>query len=384
MNKYIISLSILLLLLGVTVSYGQSCTTTVSANETFSTATWVSAGGATCPPAAGVESTVDLFITVNANRDLVVDYSFDMIGDFDVTLGNGSEIIFDNNVDVTVTGNFPMAGNSNSNLTISTGSDIVVTGDMGDPSMNNTNFTVDGTLNVAGTFSAKNNSGFEGSGSISGGTIDLGNGSSCGSPCPVEGGFDNCDSGDSFCTDQSITPIKLLFFKGRAVAEGVELKWATYFEENFDYFSIQRSSDGIEYEELYQVKGNGWSTDINNYSYTDFSPLQGRSYYRLQSVDFDGYTEIFEAVAINFQGQNAEISIYPNPAGSSGFEITLPYQPSYGEKAGIYSMQGDLVKSLDLEKGKSRYRVSSDLNKGVYIVKTLTGERSYTRRLIIH
>jgi hypothetical protein len=52
-------------------------------------------------------------------------------------------------------------------------------------------------------------------------------------------------------------PVELLFFNGKVFNETVKLNWATASEENFEYFSIERSADGIDFKEIAQVAGSG-------------------------------------------------------------------------------------------------------------------------------
>jgi hypothetical protein len=44
-------------------------------------------------------------------------------------------------------------------------------------------------------------------------------------------------------------PIQLLFFKVKQTNSGHLLEWATVSEINFDYFSVERSGDGINFRE---------------------------------------------------------------------------------------------------------------------------------------
>lgn len=185
-------------------------------------------------------------------------------------------------------------------------------------------------------------------------------------------------------SESGVTPITLLNFDSRTSLDKIYLIWATSYEENFDYFSLQRSKSGKEYHEIAQIEGNGWSTDINNYSYTDYSPLNGKSYYRLQSFDFDGYTEIFDAIAVNYTGQNNSLNIYPNPASIDGFEFSLTDNPSEGNVAEIFTLQGTLVKTIHLKENAFSYKVSELNEKGTYLLKAKINESVIVKRFVIN
>ena len=47
------------------------------------------------------------------------------------------------------------------------------------------------------------------------------------------------------------------------------MDWATASEDNFHYFSIQRSGQDLEFQEIGRVSGAGYSTTVINYSFED-------------------------------------------------------------------------------------------------------------------
>lgn len=110
-------------------------------------------------------------------------------------------------------------------------------------------------------------------------------------------------------------PVELVSFSAKAVENRVEIEWVTASERNNDYFTIERSKDGIDFEEVARVDGAGNSTSTLYYQSVDFNPYQGTSYYRLKQTDFDGQTKTFEAVSVNIQ--DLDMLVWPNPASSN-------------------------------------------------------------------
>jgi Icc-related predicted phosphoesterase len=66
------------------------------------------------------------------------------------------------------------------------------------------------------------------------------------------------------------------------------LQWNTSHEVNSDYFTIERSANGIDYETLMVVPGAGNSSLPQRYEFQDSKPLAGSNYYRLSAVDRNG------------------------------------------------------------------------------------------------
>ena len=90
-------------------------------------------------------------------------------------------------------------------------------------------------------------------------------------------------------------PIELLYFNATPNQSVVDLTWATASELNNDFFTVERSIDGLTWENVVTVNGAGTTTQRNNYSAVDTRPVAGLSYYRLKQTDFDGaftYSEI--------------------------------------------------------------------------------------------
>lgn len=113
-------------------------------------------------------------------------------------------------------------------------------------------------------------------------------------------------------------PVELLSFAGQVTANSVLLKWSTASEVNNSYFSVERSTDGFNFKEIAIVEGAGTTNNLKNYSFEDRFPLNGRSYYRLKQVDFNGQSEYSEVVSVKVEPfeSNINMTLFPNPAQS--------------------------------------------------------------------
>lgn len=101
-------------------------------------------------------------------------------------------------------------------------------------------------------------------------------------------------------TDPSSLPIELLYFKGICQNKNVLLDWKTATETNNEFFTVARSSNGIDFTDIAVLKGAGNSTRPLYYNYIDpaipdsFDLL----YYRLQQTDFNGKTSFSHIVSV--------------------------------------------------------------------------------------
>ena len=83
-------------------------------------------------------------------------------------------------------------------------------------------------------------------------------------------------------------PIELVDFKAETITNITNLKWTTTSERNISHFSIEKSLNGYNFEEIGKVNSIGNSTSQINYSFTENTKLYRAAYYRLKQVDFDG------------------------------------------------------------------------------------------------
>ncbi|HRH67083.1 MAG TPA: hypothetical protein PLU53_12350, partial [Bacteroidia bacterium] len=110
-------------------------------------------------------------------------------------------------------------------------------------------------------------------------------------------------------------PIELATFSATLVGKQVDVKWTTQAEINNHFFTLERSADNINFTEIGRVDGAGNSTSTNNYTFTDFHPLTGVSYYRLKQTDFDGKFAYFPVSVIR-NVRKGSFAVYPNPSSS--------------------------------------------------------------------
>ena len=109
-------------------------------------------------------------------------------------------------------------------------------------------------------------------------------------------------------------PIELLSFTGTIHEKNNILEWMTATEKNNDFFTVQRSFDGITFESIGTVKGAGNSNVPVSYRLTDDHPVNGVTYYQLMQTDFDGTSSKSGIIALNRKSASCVVSAYPNPS----------------------------------------------------------------------
>lgn len=90
-------------------------------------------------------------------------------------------------------------------------------------------------------------------------------------------------------------PVGLTSFDLACEDDRAKLEWHTATENNSDYFTIWRSTDGKAFEELAKVKASGNSSTEKIYEWIDVRASEEEVYYQLSQTDFDGTTNYYES-----------------------------------------------------------------------------------------
>lgn len=174
------------------------------------------------------------------------------------------------------------------------------------------------------------------------------------------------------CDQFKMLPVKLEYFQAKKQGEKqVQLSWATSSENNTKEFIIERSADGIRFNQLNKVTAKGNSTVEVIYSDLDAFPQAGTNFYRLTTVDMDGQKTYSNIVQVNFAAAtNVSARVYPNPA-SSEVKIDLSNFPLYDNSLSISDMTGMTVLRRPAFSGTSISLNIETLKPGVYFVKIM-------------
>jgi len=144
--------------------------------------------------------------------------------------------------------------------------------------------------------------------------------------------------------DYATIPVELTSFSANVVGLGVELNWTTATEVNNQGFEIERSEDGLNFNQVGYVPGFGTTTEPKSYSYTDQSVTSETHYYRLKQIDFDGsftYSDVAEVEVFLPTVFSLEQN-YPNPFNpSTSIQFSLPVDARV--TINIYNLVGENV-----------------------------------------
>lgn len=184
----------------------------------------------------------------------------------------------------------------------------------------------------------------------------------------VSTGFSEFALGSTFQSNP--LPVEWLSFKAVSSEHGVELHWQTATEINNDFFTVLRSGNGEDFTPLTQLPGAGNSNQMLSYSFTDYHPLPGISYYKIRQTDFDGTTDYsaIRAVEINTE-KDVRITARER---AIFFHFSNPHADA--RQYQVYNLQGHLLAAGTIQGSALNYRVDATAWEMQLLLVTLYSE----------
>ena len=175
-------------------------------------------------------------------------------------------------------------------------------------------------------------------------------------------------------TFPGFVPVELTSFAASIIGTDINLSWITATEINNQGFEIERSNDQNAWEKIGFVEGNGTTTEMKYYSFSDTKLETGKYFYRLKQIDFDGtyeYSSIVEA-EVTIPLEYALAQNYPNPFNPST-KINFSLAADSKVVLKIYDLLGQEVTTLvdgELIAGNHELTFNGiGLNSGVYFYR---------------
>jgi hypothetical protein len=176
--------------------------------------------------------------------------------------------------------------------------------------------------------------------------------------------------------------VSLLAFEAKAQQANVHLTWTSVIEINNEYYSIERSADGKNFESLSTIKGAGNSSAIIDYIFIDPSPLFGKSYYRLKQIDAYGNGSYSDIIGISI----SENPLFEILSAESTVHLTFTAAKSEKCNINIYGMDGSQVfnTALSVNRGKNVKDLECTyLEKGMYLLSISNDEEILSKEYFV-
>jgi len=167
----------------------------------------------------------------------------------------------------------------------------------------------------------------------------------------------------------STLPVELLDFQAVNTKDGVRLNWETSTETDNDYFTIERSEDGVNFIDILEVSAAGNTTTTQIYEVIDPELPVATVYYRLRQTDFDGTSSFSDIVTLDrLPAVEAKVQVFPNPS-TEFITVQLNSLATSKTKISLFGLEGKLLRTVVIEPGSSMGKVDvQSLHGGNYLL----------------
>lgn len=177
-------------------------------------------------------------------------------------------------------------------------------------------------------------------------------------------------------------PVTLLTFEAAPQGEKIKLTWTTATEQNNDYFTVERSNDGLNFEEIAKIPGTGNSSVQQHYTMFDQYPNQGIIYYRLKQTDFDGRFEYLQLISF-YNHKSSRVRVFPNPTNQNYIHVDITDFSYQKLTIHLLNLMGSCVYHQQISASDKQFLLPPNLPKGIYSLECSENEFNFRRKIIL-
>lgn len=186
------------------------------------------------------------------------------------------------------------------------------------------------------------------------------------------------------CGSGAPLPIELLEFEGVQQNNSVLLSFATASEKDNDFFTLEKSAEGVDWTLLEEVKGNGTTESVSDYRVLDQDPSDGITYYRLSQTDRDGKKTICKTIAVQYNAiSSTNYSMAPNPTLNGELNIVFESDSDAPVHCNVYDMLGKQVALHEFFNSNTLEKITLPESNTSYIVELEQGGNIIARQRIV-
>ena len=177
-------------------------------------------------------------------------------------------------------------------------------------------------------------------------------------------------------------PVEWLRESAECNHKEITIKWTTASEQNSNFFTVERSLDGINFSAITTVWAAGNSSSIKNYSAVDTDPYSGTSYYRVRETDFNGSSMTTNLMTVT-GCSNDDVIIY----GSQGYlSVIINALDDEQYTIELYDVLGQklLNEIKSVSSGNNYLKLPvSNIASAIYIARVYNSRNAVTKKVFI-
>ncbi|MDQ3109270.1 MAG: T9SS type A sorting domain-containing protein [Bacteroidota bacterium] len=178
-------------------------------------------------------------------------------------------------------------------------------------------------------------------------------------------------------------PIEMTRFEGSCTGNEVTLRWATATETGNNFFTVERSADGITFSAIGNMNGGGTSTQVLNYLFKDENAFEGTNYYRIKQTDYNGQFAYGKIIVVDTKDCNSK-SLELTHAFFNSDDLEIDYLHASGTVTiEVYNAEGRLIRKFTELPPENNYHINAaDWSKSIYFVRISDGINSVSTTIV--
>ncbi len=225
--------------------------------------------------------------------------------------------------------------------------------------------------------------------------VNAGPGTGAGMPSTITAGTITSDVQTTFgtfalaTTTSSENPLPVMFSDVRAFSKnaGVQIEWSNLTERDIQKYTVERSSNGIEFTEISMYAPKSNRDDKASYDHFDAVPFNGANFYRVKVYENGGKIIYSKILRVETGNTKTGFNVYPNPVTGNQLTVSLNGvgQGKYAVSiAGSNGQQVYRTTIMNAGNGTSQMiELPASVKPGVYNVTITDGQFRSTKMIIV-
>ncbi len=186
-------------------------------------------------------------------------------------------------------------------------------------------------------------------------------------------------------------PVELVSLSASCENGAQQLSWEVESEENNDYFEVQKSENGTNFEAIGIVQSVGDHTERVNYQFVDFEKSNSETiYYRLNQVDRDAASSIYGPIPANedcLTEKQACFNVFPSVVENDFFMNVTDSKVNDSFNYSIIDLNGKIVIENNYKATTDNYNflvdIPDNMAKGTYLVVLQNGTELCQNKIVV-
>ena len=165
----------------------------------------------------------------------------------------------------------------------------------------------------------------------------------------------------------------------------IDLVWNVGMEQGNDFFSVERSIDGVVFENLAQLSSRGDTRRLREYRFSDLRPNAEINYYRINQTDIDGQFSYSATIELGFTSElSNSLAAYPVPVQTGEvLQVDVNWRNRSRSRLEVRDMMGRTLFQKEFSPEELQQSISIDTSsflKGMYYL-TVSDPGGYEKSL---